>query len=388
LHKRYAKKFEESHPLIRIDWEPGAYATQHDKLVAALAAGVGPDAYEIGAEWIGELEGMEAILPLDDMFNDWPGRYDIYPRVIEQFRYKKGFPGKVGPLYALPFILVAHYMYYRIDWAEEVGFTGSHPSGGPGTMDEFLQLAQLVTDPKKPRYGFAMRGARGGTGMWFEAAGSMGMKMWDWTVPDEEWRFALDTEKSIAAHTWYAELFTKQQICPPSAPTDSFAEVVGNMKSGLTCMTFHHMQTINMIGDVIGLENLGVVPVPKGPDPNDWTVFGGAAGNAVNANTPEKEAAFEWIAFIASPDFQDDWCKGTGGVPYNMSIANDPFYQENRFVKATLEGAPAWDVFPTTRGMGEFDATKWPTLMQECLTGVITPEQMMKDLNEFLEGAK
>jgi len=382
------KRFEESHPLIRIDWEPGAYAAQHDKLVAAMAAGVGPDAYELGTEWIGELEGMESIAPLDDFYNDWPGRHDIYPRVINQYHYKPGFPGGVGPLYALPFILVAHYLYYRTDWAEEVGFTGSHPSGGPGTMDEFLQLAQMVTDPSKPRYGFAMRGGRGGTGMWFEAAGSMGMKMWDWIKPGEEWKFTLDTEKSIDANTWYTELYTKQGVCPPSAPTDSFAEIVGNMKSGLTSMTFHHLQTVNMIGDVIGIDNLGVVPVPQGPNPDEWTAFGGASADAVNAQSKEQEAAFEWIAFIASPDFQDYWCKNTGGVPVNPSLANDPFYQENRFVQATLEGAPAWDVFPTTRGMGEFDATQWPTAMAECLTGKITPEQMMRDLNAFLESSK
>jgi hypothetical protein len=38
--------------------------------------------------------------------------------------------------------------------------------------------------------------------------------------------------------------------------------------------------------------------------------------------------------------------------------------------------------------MGQFAETQWPTAMAECLTGKITPEQMMKDLNEFLESAK
>jgi multiple sugar transport system substrate-binding protein len=385
------KVFESQHPDIKIDWELGAYAQQHDRLVSALAGGAGPDAFEADTEWIGELVGMGALEPIDKYMAKWPGRSDIYPKVLEQFQYEKGSPGGVGPLYGLPFLLTAQYLYFRRDWAKEVGFTGSHPGGGPATMEEFLTYAKAVTDPKKPRYGFAMRGGRGGTGMWLNGAGSMGMDVWGWTnKAKREWRFDLDSEKSIKAHTWYVELFTKYRVCPPSAPTDSFAEIMGNMKSGLTAMTFHHIWSSQEIGNVIGMDNLGVVPVPKGPNPKDWKTYGGAGANSINARAkPEvKEAAFQWISFIASANFNRYWIEHQGGVPYNPSLAKDPKIAADRFVKATLEGAPSWTVYPTTPGMGEFESNRWPASMGQVLTGKMSPEQMMKDLNTFLNQTK
>jgi len=385
------KVFEAKNPDIKIDWELGSYAQMHNRVVSALAAGTGPDAFEMDTQWIGELVGMGAIEPLDPLVAKWPGRTDLYPKVMEQFHYLKGAPGGgVGPLYSLPFLLVAHYLYYRIDWAKEVGFKGSHPGGGPATMQEFLDLARAVTDPKKPRYGFAMRGGQG-AGMWYEAAGTMGMNMWQWTNKSKnEWHFTLDTEKSMRANAWYTELFTKYKVCPPSAPTDSFAEIMGNMKSGLTCMTFHHIWSSREIGDVIGIDNLGAVPVPKGPDPKDWTTSGAASGNGINAKArPEvQQAAFRWLAFIASTDFQRYWIRQEGGVPFNPSLSKDPAIMADRFVRVTLEGAPSWGVMPNTPGMGEFNDSRWPALMAQTLTGKMDPDAMMKDLNTFLNQTK
>jgi multiple sugar transport system substrate-binding protein len=217
------------------------------------------------------------------------------------------------------------------------------------------------------------------------------MDVWGWTnQATREWRFTLDAEKSINAHSWYVDLYTKYKVCPPSAPTDSFAEIIANMKSGLTCMTFHHIWSSQEIGNVIGMDNLGVVPVPKGPNPKDWKTYGGAGSHLINAKSkPEvKQAAFEWISFIASADFNRYWTQHEGGVPYNISLAKDPDVVNNRFVQATLEGAPSWTVYPATPGMGQFDSTKWPQDMGQTLTGKMTPEAMMKDLNAFLNQTK
>ncbi len=383
------EQFEAEHPNIKIDWELGAFATQRDKVIQSFAAGAGPDAFELGGDWIGQLNGMGAIEPLDAYFDAWPLKDDVYPRVIDQFRYQPGSPGGVGPLYALPFLLVAHYLYYRKDWADEVGFQGSHPNGGPGNLDEFLELALAVTDPSIPRYGFAMRGGPGGEGMWIECGGSMGIDVWEWTDQDaNEWQFTLDTEQGIAANTWYLELFTKHQVCPPSAPTDSFAEIMGNMRSGLTCMTYHHTMSLADLSEAIGPENLGVVPVPPGPDPADWKVFGGAGGDAISAGSAVKDAAFEWIAFIASPAFQSYWIEQQGGVPINPSLEDHPKVTSDPFVQATLEGSSAWFVFPTTPGMGEFNGILFPQKLAQALTGEITSEQMMRDLNEHLNSTR
>ena len=225
--------------------------------------------------------------------------------------------------------------------------------------------------------------------MWMECAGSLGIDLWQWTNKDKgEWKFTLETEKGIAANTWYIELFTKHKVCPPSAPSDSFAEIMGNMKSGLTCMTYHHIWSSQEIGQVIGMDNLGVVPCPPGKDKKDWKSYGGASANTISVKSKVKEAGFEWVAFIASKEFQEPWILAQGGVPFNPSLEKHPKISADRFVKTTVEGSPSWFVFPSTPGWGEFSDVQLPTKTAQAPTGKITPAQMMKDLNEFLNKTK
>ncbi|WP_234837886.1 hypothetical protein [Sinorhizobium medicae] len=53
---------------------------------------------------------------------------------------------------------------------------------------------------------------------------------------------------------------------------------------------------------------------------------------------------------------------------------------ERRFVDATVQSLPFAHVLPQNTATSEFVNTAWQTAMQQALTGQITSEEMMKQL--------
>lgn len=52
----------------------------------------------------------------------------------------------------------------------------------------------------------------------------------------------------------------------------------------------------------------------------------------------EQGAAFEWVSYLATGEGQKMWCEGTGNVPVSKTLQQTDFFQNNRFMKASIEG--------------------------------------------------
>ena len=62
--KAQIKKFEETHPNIKIDVQLITFDVMHDKLIAAINAGNAPDLSWGLSEWFGEFNKMDALADL------------------------------------------------------------------------------------------------------------------------------------------------------------------------------------------------------------------------------------------------------------------------------------------------------------------------------------
>ena len=66
-----------------------------------------------------------------------------------------------------------------------------------------------------------------------------------------------------------------------------------------------------------------------------------------------KEAAFEWVSYLAAGEGQKMWCEGTGNVPVSKTVQAGDFFQSNRFMKASIDGqsyaasCPSWTPQPS-----------------------------------------
>ena len=96
-----------------------------------------------------------------------------------------------------------------------------------------------------------------------------------------------------------------------------------------------------------------------------------------------KEAAFEWMAYLATGKGQETWCTVTGNVPVAASVQALPVFQENPFMQVSIEGQPVAGILPVLDTTTEW-ISNWPSMIQQALMGDITAEDCMKQLQAAL----
>jgi len=144
-------------------------------------------------------------------------------------------------------------------------------------------------------------------------------------------------------------------------------------------MTIHHIGSAKELSAVLG-DKLSAAPVPKGAT-GAWTSFGDEENAVFNASKV-KDAAFKWVAFLATAENNATWQKASGQISINISNGQTASAQSDRFMKATVDSMPFAGVLPAHPKVAEFVESVWPSMMGEALLGKITSEQMMSSFEK------
>ena len=124
------------------------------------------------------------------------------------------------------------------------------------------------------------------------------------------------------------------------------------------------------------------------PFPGDvgrWTSMGDTE-NVLLRSSKNKDAAFEWLAYLATGKGQETWCTVTGNVPVSKVVAQLPFFQNNRFMKVSIEGAPFAGIFPILDTTTEWINVIWPNTVAAALSGKLSAAEAMRQLQAGLYG--
>lgn len=352
------KKFEGANPGVKIAAENVPWNSYYDTLYTSIIGGNAPDAGMVKLFAQPRLIEMGALEPISARVDAWPGKADLLDNLLE---INKGTDGKQ---YYLPIQYVVLYLYYRADLLAAANLSV------PKTCEEFRAAAKALT--KAPAtYGFGFRGGKGGWDQWGAFVLSQGAKL----APG-----GLTTPAAVAANQWLIDLFRVDQSIPPSAPNDGFQEIVGAFKAGKTAMTIHHIGSSADMVKALG-DKVSAAPVPACGG-KQWTSYGDES-LAVFSASKNKDAAWKWISFLAEGDNNVSFNKATGQLTVTKSGSKNWTLHERRFVDATVASLPFAAVLPQTTATAEFVNTAWQVNMQQALTGQITSEQMMKNLEKI-----
>jgi multiple sugar transport system substrate-binding protein len=99
-----------------------------------------------------------------------------------------------------------------------------------------------------------------------------------------------------------------------------------------------------------------------------------------------KAAAFEWLAYLATGKGQETWCTASGNIPVSKEVQKLPFFQNNRFMRTSIEGAPSAGIYPILPSTTEFISVVWPNTAGGALTGKLSAEEAMAALQKSLHG--
>lgn len=223
-------------------------------------------------------------------------------------------------------------------------------------------------DGKTDVYGFGMRGAKGGQEPWGSFIYGRGGDF------DH-----LNSKESIKGMQDFVDLYKKGYV-PPTATTDGFNEIISNFKSGKTAMTIHHTGSSKGMVESLG-DDVSAFAFPKGD--GQWTSMGDTE-NVIFESSKNKEAAFEWVSYLATGKGQVDWNEATGNVPVSKTVQAMDYFQNDKFMKASIAGMPYAGILPIRDTTTEWINTDWPNTVASTLLGNLTSEEAMKILQEKL----
>ena len=290
----------------------------------------------------------DLLADLTPMIDAWEDKDDIDENIYNIMKEAGGSDN----IYVMPWNIQVLYVYYRPSIFEKAGVEV------PTTYEEFLTDA----------YGFGMRGAKGGQEPWGSFVYGRGGNFEDMTTPE-----------AVQGMQDFIDIYNKGYV-PPTATSDGFNEIIANFKSGLTAMTIHHTGSSADMEATFG-EDVSAFPFPAGK--GQWTSMGDTE-TVIFESCENKEAAFEWVSYLATGEGQKMWCEGTGNVPVSKTVQETDFFQNNRFMKASIDGQSYAGILPILDTITEWISTLWPNTVSQALTGSITAEDCMKTLQEGL----
>ena len=336
-------------------WDGGGFS---GNLLTAAIGGGGPDVATFKLTATPSFVGNDLLEPLDSYLDAWENKGEINDSLYEVMRSAGG----KDSIYVMPWNTQVLYVYYRPSMFEAAGVTV------PTTYEEFLDACAKLTrdtdgDGKTDVYGFGMRGSNGGQEPWgcFLYAGGGDFEH-------------MDSEGGIKGMQDYIDLY-KNGYVPETAPNDGFSQVIDNFKSGLTAMTIHHIGSSAQMIETFG-DDVDAFIFPQGV--GRWTSMGDTE-TVMFDSCKNKEAAFEWMAYLATGKGQETWCTVTGNVPVAARVQALPQFQENRFMKVSIEGSPVAGILPVLDTTTQWIAD-WPATIQKALLGETTAEECMKTL--------
>jgi len=358
--------FEKANPGIKIQAEniPWGGGGDYDtRLYTSLIAGNGPDTAMVKFYNLGRLIEMDALRPLDAWIDAWPGKSDISD---DMWRLHTAPNGKH---YYMPLMYVLLYLYVRLDLLAKQNLKP------PTNFDEFLSVAKAMTGGQQ--WGFGMRGGSGGHDSWMPFVFGTGAR---------PVKGGFVSPAALAMNRYFIDLYRTHKVCPPSAPTDSFVQIVDNLKAGRVAMAVHHISTSNVMAETWG-DAITAVPFPRGAGATGFSTYGDQS-NCVFSASKNPEAAWKWVSWLSEGLNNMLFNKAAMGMglPVTKSGAAAWTMHPRRFVDATVNSLPMAGVLPNLPQTADFTRVVWPQTTQKTLLGQIQPDEMMQTFEKLFFG--
>lgn len=327
--------FEALHPNIDVQLEavPQDYGT---KLLTDFASGNAPDIFQTGDGDVASFQARGVVENLDPYIDGENGfdRSIIFPGIDT-------FGDVAGSTYYLTKDFSPLVLYYNADQFAEAGI--DTPTSD-WTWDDLLAAAQALTidgngnNAASPdfdanniqRWGIQIPNSwgdiawtRGILPLVYQNGGAL-------IAPDGSTMDGyMNSEATVGALDWYAQLFNTYHIAPAKVDVDSFAGV-DMFANGLVSMLYTGVWPLAgyIEGDNALTFNFGTSGLPAGPAGHANALCW--AGFAMYSGSENKDAAWEFLKFIATGDGAVEFA--ANGLPSVQAIAEekglleDPYY--------------------------------------------------------------
>lgn len=315
------KNFEAANPGITVKQTTFPYADYQTKVIAAQAAGQGPDVVQFFYGWLDKFIEGGVLQPLDPaVFPSAEIESDFFPIVTAVKRGDK--------YYGLPSAVRSLALFYNKKLLDEAGVKP------PQTLDELVAAAQKTTKTDNggniTQEGITLDFAGQDHQWWREVL----VRQFGGQPYDDRGNVAYNTEAGVNALKFYTGLQTDKKV----GMTGFMDEGQAAFKAGLAAFTIDGTFRLGAFKPITDFQ-WGVVELPanaQGVRSNYASYF--ANGIGAGATGEEKAAAQKFLQYITSPEAMQVWLQVVGELPARRSAAQtqanlaDPIYSP--FLKA------------------------------------------------------
>jgi multiple sugar transport system substrate-binding protein len=366
-------EFEKKNPNIKVVAEQVTSADRVPKFTAAMEAGRGPDIYMDTPPNAPNLIARGYCANLEPLMK--AEKEDI------KARFTKGdlesFTDDKGDHFFLPYSTGPMGLIYNAKAFQDAGLDPNRP---PRTWEELLDYSKKLT--KGNQYGIGLFGKGDNSSVW---------RLWYWWMsnggsvltPDGK-RSAINSPEFIEAVDFWADLYRKHKVAPPSVPANSFGENNQLLAQGVVAMVESGVWQFGVTEKINPALKGQLRAAPMPTRKVKVAVGGGTDSLCITKSSAHVKEAWELLKFLSDEQSGVTVWKIHGKFPANVRAMQRPELKSDPLVVAF---GPMIQVARTP-----FKSTKYVeitqalgVMQQEVLTGSKTTAASVKAASDRID---
>jgi ABC-type glycerol-3-phosphate transport system substrate-binding protein len=351
--------FEAEHENIDLTIELGTFEQRDAQISAALAAGTGPDLVMIIPDQVATYRGVDGLLPVTEAIAD--ERDAFLSAALDVVEYD-------GELFGVPLFQNANTVSYNTAAFEQAGIDEL-----PTTWDEVREAAEILAEN-----GIAVMDYAGNPEVtlnvtFYPILWQAGGRVFTEDGSD----IAFDSPEGIAALEFLLELQEMGGL-PPEAATKNNSVEGSPLSEGEVAMRIMTNRTeLGQMRAALGEENVALGEPLTGAEQVTFANPGMLALTSINEEA-NREAAYEVIRYLTSPDVQTALNQASGTFPTRTDVPPPSDDADGQAMTTALEHAYAGEAHPQARPVMAILAP----YLQSALQGNMTAEDALTEAAE------
>ena len=292
LHKQYVEQFEKTHPNVKV--VPAYYKYAVDTFVPKAEAGTLPVIFETWYTDTQKLINGGFVADITDELEARGWLDEINPTI-------RDLMSKDGRTYGIPRDGYALGLMLNVELFEEAGLVDAEGLPiYPKTWDELAQTAKIIKD-KTGAAGLCLLAMDNAGGWHFSnIAWNFGATL---TLVDENGKFIanLDTPEAIAAMEYVKSLKWEYDVLTADPTVENWGTGFTQLGTGGAAMYMAANDAVNQptYNNGLPVDKLALVPMPAGPNGDQYSLSGGTPYMFSKDATPEQiSAALDYLVLM------------------------------------------------------------------------------------------
>jgi multiple sugar transport system substrate-binding protein len=361
LLPKLAAQFSKENPGAKVEVTAVPWQDYAKKVQTAIASGDTPDATMVGAV---DLAAFASTGGLEKVPSDLVDQGAFYPGAAKSTTFE-------GAEYGVPWYVETRSLFYRKDLAQAAGVSA------PKTWDEY---GPFLTALQKQGAKWGLSLPTGTSGTWQTVVPFMWQAGAEVMSADGK-KFTFDTPEARTGLEFYQKLITSK-ISNPNGPV-SLGEIEPQFVAGSTAALISGPWEESLLksagGAAFVADKVGIAPLPSGPKSNASYIGGGQW--SVFKDAKNREGAWKFIRWMATPEVQKTWYALSGDLPAVQSAWNE----------GKLATDPALAVFRTQLKTAQSgpNTTTWRQVtavldaeIEKVAKGVSSPEAALQEIQK------